>query len=186
MLSVDRTSLLQNIPSFASKNNASSTETDVLSFAEQLTTPFSASTLFIFFKTKNNRCPKKQNSCVANKFILKCTSIVWGENRGKLVVVKNQTTAPWLELSVLWPLSNDHWATFTMLYMFLYHQLLLFTAETRGSNILFVSFKQLKAVDTYTGDLWLSSDLSVCVYRPYQGCGLCEMQCLTSANSRTL
>ena len=57
----------------------------------------------------------------------------------------------------------------TMLYVFLYHQLHLFTAETSGSNILFVSSKQLKVVDTYTGDLWLSSDLSVCIYCPYQG-----------------
>ena len=86
-------------PSFASKNNASSTETD----AGRLTTYFASSTLFIFFKTKNNNCQKKQN------FILKCTSMVWGENA--VVGTENQTQGPWLELPVLWPLSDNHWVT---------------------------------------------------------------------------
>ena len=29
----------------------------------------------------------------------------------KLIVTKNQAQGPWLELPLLWPLSNDHWVT---------------------------------------------------------------------------
>ena len=86
-----------------------------------------------------------------------------------------------------------------MLYVFLYHQLHLFTAETSGSNILFVSSKQLKVVGTYTGALqWVKIEESY-IYRLVhiqvtsdsplichcastvltKACGSCEMQCLT-------